>query len=209
MPTLRRYVNDPGYYVVAALDRRPITFQLTKDGENHLTHVLKLLDRSHFDMGVLLHLIRQRWVYTNHSGPGQPLPTDEEMQGDNSEPESLKIEQAYAARAEHHVVFRFESTDLGALDSAIERMVKAFLENGVTILGPIPLPTRVECYKILSESTVKEYRVYTHKRMMTLIDPQSTLLHRAGNLEVPPGVDVKLKERTLVVPLAGTSYSGG
>jgi small subunit ribosomal protein S10 len=202
MPTLRRYVNDPGYYVVTTIKGCPVTFQLTKAGEEHLTRVLKLADRSRFEIEELLSLIKRRWAYTNRSGPGEALPPEEEeMQAGAADPRSHAVERECAARLERHLVLRFEATDQGKLESSIGRMVRLFLENGTTVFGPLPLPTRVECYKVLTGSGAREYRVHTHKRLVTLIDPQSVVLQQQDLFDVPPGVDVKIRERTLAIPI--------
>jgi small subunit ribosomal protein S10 len=202
MPTLRRYVNDPGYYVVAAIGGKPVTFQLTKEGEKHLIQVLNLQNQSHFDVGVLFLLIERRWAYTNRSGPGDQFLSADSLRAYDPGNDSINLERVHAAKLERHVVIRLESADQGAMDTFIARMMEVLLENAASVLGPLPLPTRRERYRAISASQVRDYWVYTHKRILTLVDPESPILAKAGTIDVPPGVDVKVRETTRSVHVA-------
>ncbi len=202
MPTLRRYVNDPGYYVVAALGGKPVTFQLTKEGEKHLIQVMNLDNQSHFDVAALILLIERRWAYTNRFGPGDQFHSADSLSVYDPGNDSINLERVDAAKLERHVVIRLESADQGTLDTFIARMMEVLLENAASVRGPLPLPTRRECYRAISASHVRDYWVYTHKRMLTLVDPKSPILAMAGAIDVPPGVDVKVREITRSVHVA-------
>jgi len=102
---------------------------------------------------------------------------------------------------ERHLSLRFESIDLGALDAAIARMTQTLLHCGAKIVGPFPLPTRVERDNVLSGLSTREYAVYTHKRILPIIDPQAMIIQNVSALDVPPGVDIKEKEQKRPVDL--------
>ena len=109
-------------------------------------------------------------------------------------PETSKLELVYRARLVSYVTLRFESTDVGTLDATIGGLTKRLSESGGSIVGPVPLPTRVEGYVVKMESGVREYRVYTHKRLMTLVNPDATAIQKAASFNVPAGVDLTIRE---------------
>jgi small subunit ribosomal protein S10 len=198
MPTLRRYVNHPGYYVVSAINNLPVTFQLTKAGEDRLTRTLRLTDHAHFDVAELISLVEQGWAYTHRSGPGALLPLLKKIDKDAPRP---PIEVTHKARLNSYVLLRFESTDAGTLDAIVGTLIQLLAKEQVSMMGPVPLPTRVERYRVLSTRGSKEYCVHTHKRILTLINPEASAMQAAAALSVPPGVEIKVRERALAESL--------
>ena len=73
MPTLRRYANDAGCFVVTTIKGQPVTFQLTDLGIRHLTKTLRLKDRSHFAREHLIDLVERKWAFTRGGGSGDIL----------------------------------------------------------------------------------------------------------------------------------------
>ena len=72
------------------------------------------------------------------------------------------------------------------------------------IQGPIPLPTRIRRYCILTSPHVYKYardhlEIHTHKRIIDIAIPYSKkkqymLLEILKKVEIPPGVDIKVKK---------------
>jgi small subunit ribosomal protein S10 len=195
-------VNRKDYYVVTKIRGRAVTFQLTNSGQDHLTKVMKLKDKSRFDIAELVALIERGWAYTNRSGPSDLLPSWQQFTEVEPDPDAATAELAHVAELNHDVILRFESSDQGSLDTSLCSFVEKLLDDQVNIVGPFPLPTRVERYKVLSATGKKEYCVYTHKRIMTLVNPKPAVMQKAAELPLPPGVDVKVRERLRMVTLS-------
>lgn len=197
MPTLRKYANDPGFFVVAAIDRKPVTFQLTDQGSDHLVKTLKLTDRSRIPIKQFVDLVEKRWAYTGRSGPGEVLLSLQAYQQETQE--DRKLELATSMHIQSRVTIRLEGGDVGVLDAVVKEFVEVILKRPTLVIGPIPLPTRIEKYKIVTPSESRFHEMRTHKRMIAVVDPDSTFFARTANLSIPPGIDLKVRETMVPV----------
>ena len=64
--------------------------------------------------------------------------------------------------------------------------------------GPIPLPTRIERYTVLRSPHIdkksrEQFEIRTHKRIIDIIDPTAKTIDALGRLEMPAGVDIRIK----------------
>ena len=64
--------------------------------------------------------------------------------------------------------------------------------------GPIPLPTRVERYTVLSGPTIdkkarQQYEIRTHKRLIDIVQATAKTIESLNKLSLPAGVDIKIK----------------
>ena len=64
--------------------------------------------------------------------------------------------------------------------------------------GPIPLPTRIERYTVLTSPHVNkdardQYETRTHKRLMDIMDPNDKTVDALMKLDLAAGVDVQIK----------------
>lgn len=72
------------------------------------------------------------------------------------------------------------------------------------IKGPIPLPTRIRRYCVLTSPHVYKkardhFEIRTHKRIIEFVKPSTrqgayVLLEKLKGLEIPAGVDIKIKK---------------
>ncbi len=93
---------------------------------------------------------------------------------------------------------RLKSYDHRVLDQACESLLDTALRTGAKIVGPIPLPTRIERITVLtSPHTDKDAReafeIKTHKRVMDIIEPTQKTIDSLMHLELPAGVDIEVK----------------
>lgn len=193
MPTLKQYVNDPGHYVVALVNRHPVTFQLTEEGEHRLMEEFGLTAGGRFERAELMDLIKRGWAYTNHSGPG-PIMVDDPIAC------VADAEDRHAVKLDRSIVLRLESTDLGKLDATIASLVKCLSGEQLTVEGPLPLPTRIERYFARSTSGTRVYSILTHKRLLFFYEPLPSAVQK---VEIPPAVHLQMKERKIAVTVSG------
>jgi len=93
---------------------------------------------------------------------------------------------------------KLKSYDHRVLDNTCESLLDVALRTGAKILGPIPLPTKIERITVLkSPHTDKDAReafeIRTHKRMVDIIEPTQKTIDSLMHLEIPAGVDIEVK----------------
>ena len=65
--------------------------------------------------------------------------------------------------------------------------------------GPVPLPTSINKFTVLRSPHVnkkarEQFEMRTHKRLIDIIDPSSSVMDALMRLELPAGVDVEIKQ---------------
>lgn len=93
---------------------------------------------------------------------------------------------------------RMESFDHAVLDLSAEEIVDTVKRTGSIVHGPIPLPTRVERYTVLSSPHVdkkarQQFEIRTHRRLIDIIQATAKTIESLNKLSVPAGVDIKIK----------------
>ena len=91
-----------------------------------------------------------------------------------------------------------EAYDHRALDSSAKDIVENAKRTNAKVLGPIPLPTRVERYTVLRSPHIdkksrEQFEVRTHKRLLDILEPTQQTLDALMKLDLSAGVDVELK----------------
>jgi len=84
------------------------------------------------------------------------------------------------------------------LDNSCNRIVEAVTASGIEAVGPIPLPTRLRRYCVLTSPHVNKdarehFEIRTHKRIIDVYKPTDNTLENLRNLELAAGVDVEVK----------------
>lgn len=86
------------------------------------------------------------------------------------------------------------------VDEAAAKIVDNCKRGGSVVSGPIPLPTKKEIITILRavhkyKDSREQFEQRTHKRLIDIISPSSTVTSTLQALEMPAGVsiDIKLK----------------
>lgn len=93
-----------------------------------------------------------------------------------------------------------ECYDHSVLDQSAAQIVDTVRRTGSEIYGPIPLPTRIERYTVLSGPHVdkmarQQVEIRTHKRLINIL-PTDKTIEALNKLSLPAGVDVKIKAST-------------
>ena len=84
------------------------------------------------------------------------------------------------------------------LDNACVKIVGAVKESGTEAVGPIPLPTKLRRYCVLTSPHVNKkardhFEIRTHKRIIDVYKPTEITLENLKNLNISAGVDVEVK----------------
>ena len=93
---------------------------------------------------------------------------------------------------------KLQSYDHNLVDKSAEKIVKTVKAAGAVVSGPIPLPTHKRIYTVLRSPHVnkksrEQFQLCAHKRLMDIYSSSSNTIDALMKLELPSGVDVKIK----------------
>jgi small subunit ribosomal protein S10 len=93
---------------------------------------------------------------------------------------------------------RLRAYDHQLLDQSVSDIVDTARKTGAKVVGPIPLPTRINKHTVLRSPHVnkksrEQFEVRTHKRLLDIQDPTQQTVDALMKLDLSPGVDVDIK----------------
>ena len=91
-----------------------------------------------------------------------------------------------------------EAYDNSVLDQSASQIVDTAKRTGALVHGPIPLPTRIERYTVLSSPHVdkkarQQFEIRTHKRVIDIDQATAKTIDALNKLTLPAGVEIKIK----------------
>ena len=93
---------------------------------------------------------------------------------------------------------RLKAFDHRLLDLSVEEIVETAKRTGATVVGPVPLPTKVERYTVLRSPHVdkksrEQFEIRIHKRLLDIVDPTARTIDELTKLNLSAGVDIKIR----------------
>ncbi len=93
---------------------------------------------------------------------------------------------------------RLKAFDYRLLDQSTKEIIETVRRTGVKVAGPIPLPTRINRYTVLTSPHVdkksrEQFEIRTHKRVLDILDPTQQTVDQLMKLDLSAGVDVEIK----------------
>ncbi|MBF0210086.1 MAG: 30S ribosomal protein S10 [Desulfamplus sp.] len=93
---------------------------------------------------------------------------------------------------------RLKAYDHKLLDQSSIDIVDTARKTGAKVVGPIPLPTRINKFCVLRSPHVnkksrEQFEIRTHKRLMDILEPTQQTVDALMKLDLSPGVDVQIK----------------
>lgn len=93
---------------------------------------------------------------------------------------------------------RLKSFDYKVLDQAAEEILEAALQSGAQVVGPVPLPTKIEKFTVIrgphiDKNSQESFEQRTHKRLIDIAEPTPKTLDLLSNLDLPAGVSIEVK----------------
>ena len=103
-----------------------------------------------------------------------------------------------AGHTKELIRIRMEAYDHAILDQSAVEIVDTAKRTGSVVHGPIPLPTRIERYTVLSSPHVdkkarQQFEIRTHKRLIDIMQATAKTIEALNKLSLPAGVDIKIK----------------
>ena len=99
---------------------------------------------------------------------------------------------------EQNIRIRLKAYDHRVLDTSAKEILETAKITGADVVGPIPLPTRIEKFTVLRSPHIdkksrEQFEIRTHKRLMDIIDPTPQTVDALMKLDLAAGVDVEIK----------------
>ena len=93
---------------------------------------------------------------------------------------------------------RLKAYDHKLLDQSANDIVDTASKTGAKVVGPIPLPTRINKYTVLrgphvDKKSREQFEIRTHKRLLDILEPTQQTLDALMKLDLSAGVDVEIK----------------
>ena len=93
---------------------------------------------------------------------------------------------------------RMLAYDHRVLDQAVREIVDTARDTQADVVGPIPLPTRVERFTVnrsphVDKKSMDQFEMRTHKRILDIVGPTAKTVEELKKLNLPAGVDITIK----------------
>lgn len=96
------------------------------------------------------------------------------------------------------VRIKLNAYDHRLIDQSLKEIMSAAKRTGAKVSGPIPLPTKISRYTVLSSPHVdkksrEQFEMRIHKRLLDILDPTEDTINALSRLDLPAGIDVEIK----------------
>lgn len=100
--------------------------------------------------------------------------------------------------AYQNIRIKLKAYDHRVLDQSSQKIVETAKNTGSIIVGPVPLPTKLERFCVLRSPHVdkksrEHFEMRTHKRLIEIVQPTPKTIEALKHLELPAGVDIMIK----------------
>ena len=100
--------------------------------------------------------------------------------------------------AKQKIRIRLKAYDHRVLDTSAKRIVETAERTGAKVVGPVPLPTRIERFTVrrstfIDKDSHEHFEIRTHKRLIDVMEPDTKTIDALMRLNLPAGVDIEIK----------------
>lgn len=100
--------------------------------------------------------------------------------------------------AKQKLRIKVRAFDHKVIDEATKLIIDTAEKTGAIVVGPIPLPTRIDKITVLKSTFVhknarEQYEMRTHARLIDITETTSATIEELSNLSLPSGVDIEIK----------------
>ena len=97
-----------------------------------------------------------------------------------------------------NIRIRLKAFDHRLIDTSAKEIVETAKRTGAQVKGPVPLPTKMERFTVLTSPHVNkdardQYETRTHKRLMDIVDPNDKTVDALMKLDLAAGVHVQIQ----------------
>jgi len=99
---------------------------------------------------------------------------------------------------QERIRIRLKAYDHRVLDQSSASIVDAAERTGAVVVGPVPLPTRIERFTVnratfIDKDSRDQFEIRTHKRLIDVLEPSNKTIETLMRLNLPAGVDIEIK----------------
>ena len=99
--------------------------------------------------------------------------------------------------ANQRIRIRLKAFDHRLIDQSAQEIVETAKRTGAQVCGPIPMPTRIERFDVLTSPHVNkdardQYEIRTHKILVDIVQPTDKTVDALMKLDLAAGVDVQI-----------------
>lgn len=93
---------------------------------------------------------------------------------------------------------KLKAYDHKIIDSSAKQIIDIANRLGVTVLGPIPLPTEILKYTVnrstfIHKNAREQFEMRVHKRVIDILNPNADIIEALRDSNLPSGVDIAIK----------------
>ena len=93
---------------------------------------------------------------------------------------------------------KLQAYDHRVLDQAVTSIIDTARGSGARVVGPVPLPTRIERWTVnrsphVDKKSMDQFEMRTHKRLVDIVSPTAKTVDELKKLNLPAGVDVSIR----------------
>ena len=101
-------------------------------------------------------------------------------------------------KSDTKIRIKLNSYDSRIIDLSCDKIVDTAVRTGASVVGPIPLPTRIERFTVIrgphiDKRSREQFELRTHKRVIDVINPTASTVESLSNLSLPAGVNLSIK----------------
>jgi len=100
--------------------------------------------------------------------------------------------------AKQKIRIKLKGFDHKILDQSAGQIVEAVERTGATVVGPVPLPTRIQKFSVIrspfiDKDSQEQFEIRTHKRLIDIVESTSKTIDALAKLNLPSGVEIDIK----------------
>ena len=93
---------------------------------------------------------------------------------------------------------KIKAYDHKIIDSSVRQIIDIANRYGVSVVGPVPLPTEILKYTVNRSTFVhknarEQFEMRVHKRVIDILNPNQEIIEALRDLNLPSGVDISIK----------------
>ncbi len=101
-------------------------------------------------------------------------------------------------KVDQRIRIRLRGFDYRVLDQSVMEIVETVRRSGAKVVGPIPLPTKIEKITVQRSTHVdkksrEQFEMRTHNRLLDIVEPTPETMDSLMKLNLAAGVDVEIK----------------